>query len=598
VSYIRASNKSFTVGLWRLDGDGVPQQYRPISTPESGFGYGALEIVESGDRAIVVSEATLRIISPDLSSTVPLNMGEGITSPVPLPFGERFLVSYTRLSHPGETSRAMVIRRDGTAEGDSAADPLASGARIGSRYLVVRPWGDTAIAEDDPRRVVSIVPMTQRKWETWNHVDAVVSGDVTLMTMGFGSPSSWFVRVDRAGVAIDPEPRPMPVSVGLPHVVAIPGGFAFVWIEDRSVRFRRLTREEGWIDPEAKTLFEIDWSSRVAVHSNDADLLLAWSTPDEVGWSRYAHDGTPLQESPHRMPHVWPGYYRPPSEISVWGRNEERLILVQEVVYCTLSPCEVPPLRVEAIAVDANGEPRGGMTAHESYGTRGGVGLPDGTWVVSSESNVVLHLAADASMIDRREIPMLWAMHEAPEALASTDDGWKAIVGRPLRIVEMRGAFEPVRITGLRHVTSPRFARPGTIVYLDASPELENVRVPWSGRLVAAEGDLSIRLTDRGQDASGTHLTVTVRNEGTRDATGIYIAASGGGFDGLKGEPIPVPALPPGGIAKVDTLMPRGISDRNVYALSEDVIDVDPSDNAMLVSEAEPESARRRPVRR
>jgi hypothetical protein len=35
-----------------------------------------------------------------------------------------------------------------------------------------------------------------------------------------------------------------------------------------------------------------------------------------------------------------------------------------------------------------------------------------------------------------------------------------------------------------------------------------------------------------------------------------------------------------------------------VYVLSEDVIDVDPSDNSALVSEAEPESGRRRPVRK
>jgi hypothetical protein len=598
VSYIRASYKSFTVGLWRLDGDGVPQQYRPIETSEYGFGYGALEITESGDRAILTSEANSRIISPDLSSTVPLNIGTDIARAVPLPFGDRFLVSYLRLNYPGEESRAMVIRRDGTLEGDSEADPIAFGARIGNRYLVVRPWGGTAIAEDDPRRVVAIVPMRQRAWAEWNQVDAIVSGDVTLLAMGFYSSSERFVRVDEAGVAIDPEPRPMPASVGPLKVVAIPEGFAFVWKEDRAVRFRRLTREEGWLDAEPKTLFETDWTSRVALHSNEADLLLAWSTPDEVVWSRYTYDGTPLQESPHRMPHVWPGYYRPPSEISIWGRNEERLILVQEVVHCTLSPCEVPPLRVEVIAVDANGEPRGGMKAHESYGTRGSVGLPDGTWVVSSESNVVLHLAADASMIDRREIPMLWAIHEAPQAIAPTDDGWKAIVRRPLRIVEMRGAFEPVRITGLRHVTSPRFARPGTLAYLDASPELEIVRVPWTGRLVAAEGNLSIRLTDRGQDASGKQLTVTVRNEGMRDATGVYIAASGGGVDGLVGEPLPVPTLPPGGIAKISTLMPRGISDRDVYVLSEDVIDVDPSDNSALVSEAEPESGRRRPVRK
>ncbi|MCM2316178.1 MAG: hypothetical protein NDJ92_13610 [Thermoanaerobaculia bacterium] len=596
---LRADNRR-TLSAWRLDADGIPLDVRVLGE-SSAYPEDQVFVAVNGEKALILTRdwnvARCRIIDRTLSSTVLLSIDQsGILYTywsIPLPTNEGFFVPYTKYEFPEKASRAMVVRLDGTVGGDSVVDPVAEGDRSGNRYLVVRPWGHAAIAEGDPRKIVS-TPFTLRRrvYESWTNLETFVSGDVTLVAFG----GNRFVRVEANGTAIDPAPQSIPYGYAS-EIAALPDGFAFAWREGGAVRWQRLSRRGGWIDSEPRTLTPAEGALGIALHANGRDLLLAWTTDSETRWSRFAFDGTPVQNGFDRVPHApREEYTGEPSAISIGGRSDERIILVEDTFTCNIL-CFTPPLKLEAFTVDGDGRQLGPLTLVDSYDSSGAAGLADGTWVLqvyapSSDRHEILHLARNGTPLGQSYVA---AISGTLADLAPTETGWKAIVGSPWRFVEVEGATEATRVTGLAGLGSPQFAFGGRLAFLDQGAELESVAVPWTGRLSATDGDLAIHLTDLGIDRRGQHLTVRVHNQAQKDATGVYVASTDGYSIGLS-DPYLLGTVRSGEIVQFNIV-------GSPYAgpfmvLSSDVSDTDPSDNRIDKSAAEPRAPRRRPLRR
>lgn len=600
VSWARHADGRRTLSAWKLDADGILLDVRVLEE-SSAYPYDQVFIAVNGEKALILThdwnEARCRIIDRQLSATVLLSIDQSgsvdTNWSIPLPTDEGFFVPYTRYDYPEKASRAMLVGLDGTVSGDSVADPVAEGDRIGNRYLVVRPWGHAAIAEGDPWRIVS-TPFTLRRrvYESWTNVETFVSGDVTLVAFG----GNRFVRVEANGTAIDSAPQSIPHGYAS-EIAALPDGFAFAWREGGAVRWQRLSRRGGWLDSESRTLMPAEGALGIALHANERNVLLAWTTDSETRWSRFAFDGTPVQDGFDRVPHApRDEYWGDPSAISIAGRGDDRIVLVQGTFSCNIT-CVPPPLKLEAFTVDGDGRQLGPLTLVDSYDSSGAAGLADGTWVLqvyatSSNRLEVLHLARNGSPLGQTYMS---AISGSIADLVPTATGWKAIVTLPWRLVEVAGATEAKRVTGLAGLSSPRFAFGGRLAFLDQSPELESVAVPWTGRVSATDGDLAIRLTDLGSDGRGQHLAVMVHNEAQTDATGVYVASPSGYSLGMS-DPYHLGTVRSGEVVRFNAIVSPYAGPFMV--LSSDVSDTDPADNQADTSDAEPRAARGRPLRR
>lgn len=598
VSWERQLDNTRILSAWRLGADGEVLKSRVL---EGSSPYiDNLFVAVQGDKAVILTRdwnfAHCRVIDGDLSTTAFLSMDQGRVDTywtMPLPMEEGFLVSYTRYGSLESGSRAMVVRLDGTVASDTVVEPIAAGDRSGSRYLVARPWGQAAIAEGDPRRIVSsAIVLRRRVFESWTDIETTVSGDVTLVAIN----RSRFARVEADGTAIDPESQFLPRLYNS-VIAAIPNGFAFAWIELGSVRWQRLSRRGGWIDPEPRTLVLTPGAYGVALHANDHDLLVAWTTATETLWSRFDLEGASLQGSPDRVAHApREEYAGTPSEITIAGRGNERIVRVQDTFMCQIL-CPPPALGLESFTVDGDGRRLGPLTLVDSFGSSEAVGLTDGTWVFHAttgdgDGSTLLHLARDGSLLSESFVPELSGRITD---MLPTESGWTAIVEYPSRLVEVEGAGQVTRVTGLQGSLSARFAAGGRIAFLDRSEGIEGGMIPWTGRVSAIDGDLELRLTDLGRDSRGQHLLVQVRNESHQDATGVYVTSSFGYSLGTD-DPHVLGVVRAGEAVQFNAII--SAYSQILFALSPDVSDTNPSDNRAVTIEAAPRPQRARPVKR
>lgn len=605
----------FVVALWSLDAD----HHRVLSILKvsadgdviasrileprhtGGFSGDEVAVVSNGDRALILTGTSplsrYRIVDEDLQVTAPVSFDQRTAKyswGVPLPVGDGFMLSYTK---NGE-HRARIVRPDVSTVSDDPADPIAGGDRSRDRYLVVRPWGQAAVAEGDPRRVVtSAVQLKRREFEGWTRVVTTTSGDVTLVQVGWYSDFRQFFRVDADGNAID-EVRPLPRAYHQLYsplgTVPTPDGFAFVWSGGGQVLYQRLSRRGGWIDPEPLSLGAVPGAVGFTLHANDRDLLLAWTTQDEILWRRHSHDGAALDVVPHRTAHVDPSRYdgrHRPSGISISGNGTERMITMQEGDFCVITCEDRLPLRLEVVMVDERGRMAGNLLQIDTDARMGALSLPDGSWALivrdwGANGPDVIRISRSGHLIDRSSMPSLAG---TIVDLEPTPSGWKAIVEGPLRLVELDGSARPIRMTGLELASSPRFSAGDRLVYLDGSPLLESVDVPWTGSLSSIEGDFSFTLRDLGTRGYKGNFSVFIRNEGTTDVSGIRVPL-------LLGNLV-VPLLRPGEVYLINTTLDLGLWWPPIHAVSSDVTDTKPSDNSLSLEDAEPRPPRLHPVR-
>jgi hypothetical protein len=606
VSWEREPDYRRTLRAWLFDRNGALVRFRTLETANvfssnqvylASLSHTAAIMTRnsSGTRFVVVDEALATVAAASLGSDA-----DSIWWSTPLTVGDRFFLTYYRYD-PTRIDRVVIVESDGTIVADEPTDPITWGDRAGDRYLVVRWWGDAAIAVGDPRTIVTpLIPLRQRVWESIPTLETTISDDVTLVSFGGNLPLH-HVRVEADGAPIDLEPWLTPTVPGAAvrtSISATPDGFVFAWRDIDTIRMRRLARRGEWIDPEPVTLASAPLAKGIAIHANDRDVLLAWSTWEAIHWMRFAHDGAPIDLVPNRVAHVpTDSDYGSgdPTQISISGRGDERLVLVQDTFVCVIL-CAIPPLRLQALALDPGGQPLGPLTRVDARGSSRAAGLADGSWVLQVDnidfaSPAILRLARDGSVLDSTIVP---ALSGRIADVLPTENGWKAISQRPWRLVEMEGATTATRMTGLHGVESPRFASDGRLAFVDRSDELETVVVAWTGRVSAPEGDLALEVTELGVDAYFRYLGLTVHNRGSEDATNVYVASQHMSF---QTEPVMIPLIRAGQSAHVVATIRFSSQDETIRVLSADIIDVDPSNNSATVLGAAPRPPRQRPAR-
>ncbi|MDX1583413.1 MAG: hypothetical protein R3338_07400 [Thermoanaerobaculia bacterium] len=597
VTTVRASPGGHDLHAWRLREDGEPDLFRDIDRLHYGP---ELELATTGNHAVLTTRifgGTVRIIGPDLSVSEPVVIeepaGTDLTRLFPLPVGDRFLVSYGFRSG-GEN--ALIVNRDGKVLSNEPADPIVAGDRAGSHYLVLRPWGDAGLAVDDPRVVVKALEMKRRLYQPPRTIETIVSGKVTLAWFDywryyhFQQPgATLFVRFDEEGGVIDDEAQPF---VGR-TVFAIPGGFAFLTVEDGAIRMRRLDGRAGWIDETPIVLAEAPDDVRaIAGSATDDDLLVAWATAEEIFWSRFDLEGMPLQDLPSRVER---GDTRSRTVMGISRSEDVWLLLLYDDDICRLSPCVTFDL-YESLAIDRNGEPLGPL--HEldihSPSVRA-VGLPDGTWAVplGPHQTRVMHLARDGSLLGISTHPLLEDLID----FAPAPGGWKAFTGAGL--IELIGLDSPMSLTGIENVSSPRFAAGTRMAFLDDAPGFEQTIVPCNGRIEATNGDLSIRLLDVGRTELERKIRIEVTNLGMTTATNVSVSASDHTVyfgPWRRSQQTTLAELGPGETATLFASIRSPQPALQFLVTSASIRDVEVENNSVLISEAEP-LLRRRTVR-
>lgn len=614
VSWIAAENSQWSFKMRRLDRDGNPVLERIVERwplPTDVF-------LTAGDaRAILVVGGLFgrhTIIDEQLTMTPPVEMSRGLRFSRAVAMGDRFVLPYgvqdVRDAAQIREWRARVIRHDGTTESDAPADPIAGADRIGTRYLVARPWGDAAIAEDDPRRVVS--PAVRLRLRSYDHAadfGTITSGDVTLAAFGRYpfSQLSHFVRIDANGEPIDALPRLMPSVVYRDslrqRVTAASAGFAFGVQVGREIHVRLLARRGEWTDTAPAVVDTGTYAYEWALHGNDDGLLLAWMTETEILTVRLDHDGTPLQLVPDRFPQPSRGRDINSGRLEISGAGSDRLIVVQQS-YCSLGICSpnLGDLRLQAMVLGADGRVAGSPTIIHSRSAGAPVTLPGGSWMIpfsAGQGPEILHVASDGVLLARAQVPELTG--GITDAMP-TATGWQAIV-ESARVIEFDGASTPKRMTGFTRPriptfflqVSPRFAAGGRVVYIDDSDVIGSVPVPWSARVVAEEGDLSIRLTDLGRRGNEHFFSVAVRNKANRQAKSVVVTdyspyGSSRAFPSLSaGEEVH--------FVMTSVVLPYGTFAPRFVVVSDDVADTDPSDNMATFDDVQALPARGRPAR-
>jgi len=595
-----------TVSLRRLDADGTSVARRSI-----GIGNEYLVrplIAADGDKALLtlvgsIGQTTARVVDASLATSAPVALGGGPgtdVSAVAFSTPGGFMVAYTLDSYAPRVSksRAALFDRAGRLVSDGASDPIASGDRAGDRFLVMRPWGDAAIAEHDPRSIVTpAFHLLRREWKNPYSIIPVASGDVTLI-LPRSYPASGFVRVDRDGSPIDSTPQPSPSQT----IVATPGGFAFLSISDGTIGMRRLSRRGEWIDASVLPLAVDRDAIAIAAHCSGSDMLVAWYTPSEIAWSRFAFDGTPLQTLPSRIPFDTSGEFGTDYFISIAGDDSARLLSLQGSFECFFDPCLPPELFVHFLALDASGNPLGTLQSFESASASPkALALAGGTWLFPAlrEHTELLHLRRDASLIARTSVPELDDIAD----LAPTPAGWHALCGHydgPTRLVEIEGADRIAGTIGLSSAAEPMFVAGDRIAYLAESAELAGFLAPWTARLVTSGvADLSIRLTFLGVSAEGGHFEVAIRNAGPQAATGVGVYANRSTqFSGAGAGYAGVARLLPGETRLLGATAAYGQPWERFRVLSNDTLDPDPLNDVVTPADAPPpQPGRRRPSR-
>jgi len=593
-THVRTSNESSILHAWRIDGNGVPQLFAELGTI-SPF-QPTIEIAVNGDRALLSvadgSRLTTQVIDAALTSSDP----ETITAPFltrafPLPFEDGFIVSYqTSVGGPSSENRALIVNPQGELVSDVMAEPIVAGDRSGSRYLIVRPWGHAGLADEDPRRIIAAITLKQRFYVPPPALETVVSGDVTLVAMGNEKWSRSWVRFDGTGTPIDAEPQVLPGRV----VVAIPEGFAILGVEAERITLRRLSRRGGWIDSAAIPLVTVPELREFAVHSNDRDLLVAWVTPTELAWTRFDDDGSALQAQPFRVARSGEV-----TGVSLHGRGDERLVLVQNIFICNIL-CPPMPDELDALTIDGDGRPISQLHRIDVWSAGDqAVGLTDGTWVVPTLplEGEVIHLARAGSLLQVERNSMLQRIID----VEPTSNGWKATAGSPSRMIEVIGPAAPSRVTGLGDISLPHFGFGPWLAFLADTPGPEDTPVPWNGRLETIEGDLAIEVHETRRDGRGHHVRVAIRNEGTTIATNAIVTSTSDRmrFSVSGKNSAEVLSLNPGETVYLSAVDEAdGVSQSNIFVLSDDIEDIDPSDNLTTIVPPAPPQHRRRGVGR
>ncbi|MBI2215654.1 MAG: hypothetical protein HYU52_18555, partial [Acidobacteria bacterium] len=597
-----ATASASAIELLQLGPDGAPGPRRSFAQGEDV--YPRLSLVSDGDVALLTIvdsfESSARVVDAALTMGPAHQLGGGPGIDVSALAFTRpggFLVAYNLDSYAPRVSkhRAAVLDRAGRMLSDAESDPIATGDRAGSRYLVMRPWGDAAIAVGDPRAIVTpAFRVMRREWQYPNNIETVVSGDVTLVVPD-SYPESGFVRVDGNGSPIDTEPRALPSR----SIAATPDGFAFFSIAEGAIRMQRLSRRGDWIDPASIELAVDPRARAVSAHCSEREMLVAWITDSDVAWSRFALDGTPLQALPSKLTPPW---FTPEYIVGVAGNDDRRLLVLQETWECSLSPCVVPPLVVHTLAIDEEGAALGAMQTFDSSASYAkALGLADGTWVLPAphEQFDVLHLSGDGALIARTPVPEIGYLAD----LSATASGWRAIcddyVG-PARMVEIDGADRVAGTIGLSGVVQPRFAANGRIAYLADSPELEGFLTPWTARLEEhGTADLSIRLRLLATSGAERLLEVAIRNAGPQAATSVGIFTNGATrFPDAEPGRFDVGSLLPGETRVLTAVSPYGQTWERLRVQSDDTLDYDPANDVASPMDAPiAQPARQRPVR-
>lgn len=597
-----ASAGASSIELLRLGPDGAPGPHRSFGLGEQI--YPSLSLAPDGDVALLTIvdsfHSSASVVNSALATSPAYSLGGGPgidVSALAFTTPGGFLVAYNLDSYAPRVSkhRAAILDRAGNVLGDVESEPIASGDRAGSRYLVMRPWGDAAIAEGDPRAIVTpAFPILRREWKHPNSIETVVSGDVTLVVPD-SYPESGFVRVNRDGSPIDAEPRALPSR----SIVATPDGFAFISIEEGAIRMRRLSRRGDWIDPASIELAVEPRALAVSAHCGERDMLVAWTTDSDIIWSRFALDGAPLQAIPSRLTPTWFG---PEYLIGVAGANGRRLLVLQESWQCSISPCVVPLLVAHTLAIDEEGAALGTLQTFDSSATSPkALGLADGTWILPAPHDRlnVLHLAADGALLASTTIPELEYLAD----ITTTPSGWRAIcddyVGRA-RMVEIDGADHVAGTIGLSDVLQPRFAASGRIAYIAESPELEGFMTTWTARFEERGiADLSIRLRLLATNGPERILEVAIRNAGPQASSSSRIYTNGATrFLSEESGRFEVGPLLPGETRFVTATSPYGQTWERLRVQSDDTLDPDFSNDVaspMDASVAQP--GRHRPIR-
>jgi hypothetical protein len=608
VTAVRATQQHSVVHAWRLDRNGIPQEVEQIGLASA---FPRLELVARGDRALVTynfydpaaASSPWRIAVQTIDPSLRASPVEYISTPPGTDLSvraiaalhDRFAVSYSLRSGGTEEHRALIVDRDGNRIWDDRAEPIAGVDHFGNRFLIVRPWGDAAIAEEDPWRIVSTpFRLQQTSFAQITTLRTVISGDVTLVLVN--DPTPRFVRVDANGQPIDPATQPYASDFGVFRAVtADPEGFSFLsrelqTVEQETLYLSRLARRGSWLTPAPVPLETTTGRlQRVVMHANANDLLVVWTTSSELLWQRFGFDGAPLDPSPRRT-----AFSNGQNLLGVSGHGDDRLIMLQSVFICQVL-CPPVEQTLHVWAIGAEGAPLGERTTLLAESSLRAVALPDRTWIVPATTRAgsgVLHLNRDGSLIGEIHHPLLGPAQD----LEPTPLGWRAIMTG--RLVEFIGADRPAGVVGLGTVERPQFGYGDLLAFIDAHPSGRG-RVPWIGRLESRPGDLSIRVTEITAAGLPRRFDIEVTNHGPGTATNVYVTATPPFTFSLSGSSTArLPALQAGQTVRLAGAYHASFSrDVRVYVLSEDIQDIRPEDNVVDIPwQTPPPSTRRRLV--
>ncbi|MGA7615654.1 MAG: hypothetical protein WBX15_10805 [Thermoanaerobaculia bacterium] len=581
----RLPDYSNRLTVWRFDRTGATLRSKtlgPFELPPT------VSLTPGGDGILLVtrdswtSETVARIVGPELEMTDGTRIvppaGTNVTTVVALPDGNGFFLSYGARQNAGEEYFAASIDRSGTLKSLGNADPIVGGDRVGETYLVMRPWGVAAIAEGDPRTIVSSpIDFKRETSDGFLNLTTVVSGDVTLVpTFEWvdARPSRRLLLVDSNGVLLANLASP---SGGSYAMTATPDGFALLSGNQEGLWLQRLARGGEWLQPVLLISSPIPTAS-FDLDVSENDIFLAWANHDDVFWQRFAVDGTPIDAAPSsasRFSDLDP-------LVGVVRNGAERLLLIQGGFSCQLSPCFVPDQYLEILAIGADGNLLGEAQHIESRASLAdAIGLADGTWVVPYGVFPVslLHLARDGSPLgEPRPTPLLNGLR----SIAPDPAGWKAIAGAPERLVVFDAWDHPAGMTGLSGVDAAAFGAGGVMLFLDRQSPDSPWNALWSGRFASmGEGDLSIRLNGMTpKDQWYWHSTFTIRNETATPVTeaGMVFTRSGAAKPEWEER---LSAIP--GNASLKVRIPLMKWTATAVIVSDDVTDGSPEDNIVMI---------------
>lgn len=579
--------------LWDLDASGRPVKSHSYDSQVQVI-HDQLQIVASRDSTMVVAPSfehtRFDVVSPSLeivSTLLATRPQPNVTVALPHPDG--FFVSYSTGWGATEEWRAKIISFEGKELEDIEADPISGADAEGERYFVMRPWREGAIAAGDPRTIVSPpVHLPTGDYRSYRLRETVVSGDVTLALIW--SDRLMFRRVDASATPIDANLIPVPDAA---DVTAIPEGFAFLLRDVDTFYLRRLSARGAWIDSYPIELFQAPFVSSADISGGSTNLVVAWAGMQSVQWQSFTLNGVP-QGSRHTMEHppyadseygAWP-------HIDLYSSGSDRLLVLNYYFECHIT-CSYPDLPVHAIALDAQGTRRGGITTFDPHAyADAGTHLSDGSWLLSVRNHGLARLAPDGRLLDREPFP------EAVESfidLEATSSGWRASDDGG-RVYDFHGSHgsRMLNWVSAEHVT-PTMLGSGDVILFSAHDQgLRTLRLAptrvYAALLSGVPGDVSLELVRAWRNET-VRAEVEVTNR-TPTATTVVLrthpreGALGGVIRLAAGETRRVIISPPGyGLYAVEAAAPE-------------TEDHDPSNNVVIITEEDLSQPRRRGTRR